>query len=102
MSRGELNFGWRTGLIGEARLEAPVRPVAELSFEHETNPVVNTYSALAGIIWSPADGLDIDAAGIVASVAGERAFEARLGITWALPIWTPANERPEPAGTASR
>jgi hypothetical protein len=100
LSRRDLNFGWATSLIGEANLGPPVRPVAELSIETDLSSGSKTYSALAGAIWNVVEDLDLDAAGRIASIDGERAFEVRLGLTWAVSVWTPGSEHNEHERTA--
>jgi len=104
LSRKDLVFGWSTSLIGEADVGAPIRPVAELTWEAEPNEKVNSFFALAGGIWNVMEGVDVDAAGRIGSVDGERAFEVRLGLTWAVPVWTTSGDGAEPSigGTASR
>ncbi len=97
LSRGDLHLGWRTGLIGEICVDGPVRPVTELSWQRDLKAATNTYSALGGIIWTVTDDLDLDAAGFVASIDGQRALEARFGFTWVTPVWTVATE-PDPQG----
>lgn len=95
LSRGDLNFAWLTSLIAEAKLQSPVRPVAEFVFERDFKAHENRYSGLVGAIWNVTDGFDLDAAGVIATIAGERAFEVRLGLTWAIPVWG----SPEGGGT---
>jgi hypothetical protein len=91
LSRRELKLEWMTSLIGELDWGAAARPVAELSWSRD-DAGANTYSALLGAIWEAAEGLDFDAAARVASVDGQGAFEARVGLTWAVPVWTPVGE----------
>jgi hypothetical protein len=88
LTRGDLEFEWTTSLIGELDLGAAVRPVAEIEWARDSAGA-NTYSALLGGIWNAADGLDFDAAGLIASVDGQQAFEVRFGLTWAVSVWTP-------------
>jgi len=107
LSRKDLEFAWSTSLIGEADVGAAIRPVAELTWETEPNAKINSFFALAGGIWNVTEGLDLDAAGRIGSVDGERAFEVRLGLTWAVPLWTTAGDGAEPSsggivGSASR
>jgi hypothetical protein len=87
LGRGDLRFAWHTGLIAEAKLDSRVRPVAELVFERNFRADLNRYSGLVGAIWNVADGFDLDAGGVIAKIGGERAFEVRLGLTWAIPVW---------------
>jgi len=90
LSRSELDFSYAPSLIGEFELGAPVRPVVELSFETEPKAGSNTYSVLGGAIWGVSEGFDLDAAAVFASVDGTAAYEIRLGLTWAVEVWTPA------------
>jgi hypothetical protein len=92
LSRSELNFGWLSSLIGEIDLGAPVRPVAEVSFEIDVSSGEKTIGVLGGAIWNVTEGLDLDAAGRIASVDGEGGFDVRLGLTWAVAAWTPGEE----------
>jgi hypothetical protein len=92
LSRGDLNLDWFEGVILEGTFEAPVRPVSELFVEHEFAANETTWSGLVGAIWRAKDGLDFDVGLREASVAGERATEVRLGITWTLGVWKPAQE----------
>jgi hypothetical protein len=89
LTRSDLDFEWSTDLIAELDSGAAVRPVAEVSWSRDADGL-NTYSALGGAIWQATDGLDLDAAVRVATVDGQGAFEARLGLTWAVPLWVPA------------
>jgi hypothetical protein len=93
LSRGHGLPIWSNSLITEFRVSDTIWPVAELLWEREIRSGASSYSALAGFIWSVSDGLDLDMAGVVASVEGERAYEARLGFTWAFQIWEPPNSR---------
>jgi hypothetical protein len=65
-----------------------VRPVAEIFVEREFGAAF-AVSGLAGAIWQLSDELAFDAAVRLASVDGEGVFEARAGLTWACPLWTP-------------
>jgi hypothetical protein len=89
LTRGDLRLGSFSGVIGEGRFGAPVRPVAELF--GAWNPSVKTrqLSALAGAIWSVAPGLEVDAAVRVAAMSQVAAFEGRLGLTWTVAVWEP-------------
>jgi hypothetical protein len=86
LTRSDLELEWSTGLIGELDLGAAVRPVAELTWSRDAEGL-NTYSALGGAIWEAAEGLDLDAALLVATTDGQGAFEARVGLTWAVSLW---------------
>ena len=87
LSRKELILGYAANLIGEFDVGSSLRPVAELGFEIEPSSKAKGYAALAGIIWTVADNLALDAAGRVGRLDGENTFEARLGLTWSVPIW---------------
>jgi hypothetical protein len=91
LSRGDLKFEWMTSLIGELDWGAAAHPVTELSWSRD-DAGANTYSVLLGAIWGASEGLDFDAAARVATVEGQGVFEARVGLTWAVPVWTPAGE----------
>jgi hypothetical protein len=90
LSRSDLDFEWTSGLIGELASGFEVRPVAELSWSRD-GAGLNTYSALVGAIWQAANGLDLDAAGRIATVDGQQVYEARFGLTWAVSVWVPAD-----------
>jgi len=92
LSRGDLHLDWFEGIILEGQAHASVRPVAELFVEHEFVTNLTTWSALAGGIWRAGDDLDLDVGLRQASVAGERATEVRLGLTWTLGLWAKAHE----------
>jgi hypothetical protein len=91
LSRGDLKLEWMTSLIGELDWGAATRTVTELSWSRD-DAGANTYSVLAGAIWQASEGLDFDAAARVATADGQRVFEARVGLTWAFPLWTPGGE----------
>lgn len=65
-----------------------VRPVAEIFVEREFGEAL-VASGLAGAIWQVSDELAFDAGVRLASVDGYGLFEARAGLTWACPLWTP-------------
>lgn len=92
LTRGDLHFDWFEGVILEGPFEAPVRPVSELYVEHEFVANVTTWSALVGAIWRARDGLDLDVGLREARVGDERATEVRLGLTWTIGLWRPAEE----------
>jgi hypothetical protein len=87
LSRGDLNAVWFEGVILEGAFRAPMRPVTELYVEHEFVTNLTTWSALVGGIWREGEDLDLDVGLRQASVAGERATEVRLGLTWTLGLW---------------
>ncbi len=76
-------------LFAGAILEPPpseyvVRPVVELFVERDFGGV-QTYSALAGAIWTATPKLALDAAMREASVGGQNLSEIRAGFTWVIP-----------------
>jgi hypothetical protein len=81
---------WSNSLITEFRFSEKAWPVTEVLWEREIKSGASVYSALAGMIWSVAEGFDLDAALRVASVEGSAAFEGRLGFTWAFAVWEPS------------
>jgi hypothetical protein len=93
LSRGSLGFEWMTSLIAEAELGGPVRPVAELLWERALSEGGMRYTVLGGAIWTVAEDLALDAAAVVGDLEGELVFEARLGLTWSVPIWEPAEDK---------
>jgi len=74
-------------LILEGLPASRVRPVTELLIFGERGEGV-TYSALQGAIWTLNDALAFDAAGRVAREEHRAVFEARVGFTWAVALWT--------------
>jgi hypothetical protein len=95
LTRGELHPDWYEGVILEADLGAPVRPVGELYVEHELVANVTAWSALLGAIWRVRGDLAADVGVRGARVGGEGAAEVRLGLTWTLGVWKPP-ERTRP------
>jgi hypothetical protein len=89
LSRGDLRPDWFEGAIIEGNTEAAVRPVSEWYVSYDFGSSQTTVSGLVGGIWKAADSLDLDVGLREASVAGERATEVRLGLTWTLGVWTP-------------
>jgi hypothetical protein len=100
LSRQDLVFAWATNLIGEFDVGSALRPVAELGFVIEPSSGAKEYTALGGFIWNITEGFDLDAAARVGKLDEVNAFEARLGMTWALPVWG-AVDVDEPAGGQS-
>lgn len=78
-----------SGLILEDVASAPVRPVAEVTFEYERGTDTRSVGALLGAIWQRKENLSFDIA--VRAVAEDEAwsYEGRIGLTWAL---APARE----------
>lgn len=93
LSRGDLRPSWFEGAIIEGDTEAPARPVSEWYVEYDSGSKQTTVSGLVGGIWKAADSLDLDVGLREASVGGERSTEVRLGLTWTLDVWTPAEEK---------
>lgn len=77
-----------SGVILEGPHTWTVRPVVELFVDHDFD-AETTCSGLAGAIWTVRDSLSVDVAGRMASIDGVRAYEARFGFTWAVPVWEP-------------
>lgn len=96
LTRADLAFAWSTGLITEYHWSERAFPVMELRWEREFRSHVGVYSALAGAIWKASESVDLDAAAVVASVAGKPSFEARLGFTWAVRVWGTPKEPETP------
>jgi len=92
LSRGELKPDWFEGAIIEGDIDADVRPVSEWYVSYDFGAQQTTVSGLVGGIWKASESLDLDVGLREASVGGERATEVRLGITWTLGVWTPAQE----------
>jgi hypothetical protein len=71
-----------------------LRPVTELAFERDFGDG-NIYSLLGGARYVVQEGLELDAGVRVASVAGESLVEGRVGVTWALQLWSDREPRIE-------
>jgi hypothetical protein len=98
LSRKELVFSLGNMLITEFKVSDIVWPVMELTWEHEmVHDGATAYSALAGVIWSVTEGLDLDGAVVAGRDDGETVLEARLGLTWAFAVWGGENEKEEGA-----
>jgi hypothetical protein len=78
-----------SGVILEGPHEWTVRPVAELYYERNFT-VDQTESILLGAIWTVQDSFVLDLGLRGARVGDENAAEVRLGFTWAIPMWEPA------------
>jgi hypothetical protein len=89
LTRGALHPDWFEGVILEGNTGAALRPVSEWFVERELVTGAMTYSGLVGGIWRATDGLDLDAGLREANVAGARATEVRLGLTWTIGVWHP-------------
>ncbi len=79
-----------SGVIVEGPHEWVVRPVTELYYERDFT-VNQTESLLVGAIWTLKNSFVLDLGVRGARVGDENAGEIRLGFTWALPMWEPAN-----------
>ena len=87
LSRQDLVFRYAADLIAELEVGSKLRPVAELGFEIEPSSGDKGYSALGGVIWNVAENFALDAAARVGRLQDVSTFEARLGLTWTLPLW---------------
>jgi hypothetical protein len=74
-----------SGVILEGPHDWTVRPVAEFFYDRDFS-VDQTASALVGAIWTVSDSLAFDVGLRGARQQGENAVEARLGLTWAIPL----------------
>jgi hypothetical protein len=77
-----------SGLIVEAGASAPVRPVAELTFEDERGTDTRSAGALVGAIWKPGENLNFDMAVRAVREGHEWSYEGRVGLTWACAVAT--------------
>jgi hypothetical protein len=92
LSRGDLRPDWFEGIIVEGDQSKIWRPVSEWFVEHDFGAKATTVSGLVGAIWRAREGLDLDVGLREADVAGQRATEIRLGLTWTLGVWQTASE----------
>jgi hypothetical protein len=92
LSRGALQPSWFEGLIIEGDQEAVVRPVSEWYVQYDFGTGKTEVSGLVGAIYRAREGLDLDIGLREADVAGERATEVRLGLTWTVGVWEGADE----------
>jgi hypothetical protein len=74
------------GVIVEAVTRAPVRPVAELTFEFEEGRDASSLSGLVGAIWRHMDNLSFDFAIRAIREGGAWSRQGRIGITWAFAV----------------
>jgi hypothetical protein len=74
-----------SGVILEGPHDWTVRPVAELFYDKDFAGD-STESALVGAIWTVDDSLAFDVGVRGARIGGDDAVEARLGLTWAIPL----------------
>jgi hypothetical protein len=73
---------WFGGVILEGSAARDVRPVVEITLEHEAGSDIDSYSSLLGAIWQRADNLSFDAALRGIREQGSWSYEGRLGFTW--------------------
>ena len=97
----EHNLDLFSGVIVEGPHEWVVRPVSEVFVEKEFNGVW-TESALVGAIWSVKDSFQLDLGVRGARIGDDNAAEIRLGLTWAIPMWTPKPEEEPPTAVSCR
>ncbi len=83
----------RVGAIIEGNTGAAVRPVSEWYVSYDFGSRQTTVSGLVGGIWEATDSLRSRPGPARSAVGGERATEVRLGLTWAIGVWTPAEEK---------
>jgi hypothetical protein len=81
------SFEFFASTIVEGPKKWVVRPVTEVYFDRDWG-AATTASWLVGGIWAAREGLDFDAAVRAADVDGAPEYEVRLGLTWALPLWS--------------
>jgi hypothetical protein len=74
-----------TGVIVEGPRDWAVRPVTEVFYDQDFDGAA-TESVLVGAIWTVRDSLSLDAGLRGAWIGVTYAAEARLGLTWAVPI----------------
>jgi hypothetical protein len=86
-----------SGVILEGPHDWAVRPVAEFFYDRDFL-VDQTASALVGVIWTVGESLAFDAAVRGAREGSDYAFEARLGLTWAIPFWNRTEKHSPHAG----
>ena len=79
-------FAGLAGFIVEGPSSWVVRPVGELYVEAERGQPSVTVSALAGVVWRLSSRVSADAAVRGGTVFGTGVFEARLGLTWDIPL----------------
>ncbi len=83
------NLDLFSGVIVEGPHDWVVRPVSEIFYEKEFN-ALQTESALVGAIWTVKESFALDLAVRGARIGEENAAEVRLGFTWSIPMWVPA------------
>ena len=85
----EHNLDLYSGVIVEGPHEWALRPVSELYVEKEFNGDL-TESLLVGAIWTVRESFVLDLGVRGARVGEDSAAEVRLGFTWSIPMWAPA------------
>lgn len=75
-----------SGLIVEGVTRAPVRPVAELTFDYERGTDTRSAGALLGAIWQRGENLSLDMALRAVREDHDWSYEARIGLTWAFAL----------------
>jgi hypothetical protein len=74
--------GLFSGLIVEGVTHAPVRPVAELTFEYERGTDARSIGTLVGAIWERGENLNFDVAVRALREDHDWIYEGRIGLTW--------------------
>ncbi len=72
-----------SGLIVEGAASAPVRLVAELTFEYERGTDARSVGVLLGAIWERGENLSFDLAVRAIREDQDWSYEGRIGVTWA-------------------
>ena len=80
------NTEFFSGLIVEGAASAPVRAVAELTFEYEGGPNARSLGALLGAIWERGDNLSFDMAVRAIREDQDWTYGGRIGVTWAFSL----------------
>jgi hypothetical protein len=70
------------GFIAEALVDAPLRPVAEVTFEAVDGEDSHALATLVGAIWECRDTLSFDVALRAIRAASAWNYEGRIGLTW--------------------
>jgi hypothetical protein len=82
------NLGWFGGLIVEGSDRWLLRPVGEVFVQGEGGGNPRSASGLAGAIWRVRNALSLDLAFKVALIGNLAVYEARLGFTWDIGLWS--------------
>jgi len=83
----EHDFDLFASTIVEGPHEWTIRPAVEGYVERDFG-LGDTYSILVGAIWRVQEGLEFDAGVRTADMQGQSVIEGRLGVTWALQLWS--------------